>query len=380
MAWEETTFERKRLYAEVWAEPVNAVAKRYDISDVGLRKICIKLGVPMPPLGYWAKIAAGKSPRIAALPSNFKSSTTYVRRRHVDEAAPERERRVATLLAAHRPEIWPTASITETLDDSHPVVSRTARALRSNSTDPTKVVSATGRDIFEVRVSQAQRDRALRILQGCLEAFAGMGIHVVACKPEGLPVHLNVLKQFVSFKLEELMDRTLREPTAKEKAEQDRYSWMKPDLRVYAPNGKLRLTVLSNNRYANYLSVSDGASPIADRLGDIVERVMTKAAELAVEHEMREEEHQRWEARAARRRAMEAERTKELERLKATEEAVQQWHRAKLLREYASALESSAALKSEGDANREVAWIRNAADWLDPLVEKTWPQVDIDKR
>jgi hypothetical protein len=53
-----TAFEREALYAEVWREPVRTVARRYEVSDVALRKICKKLGVPVPPLSYWAKVAA----------------------------------------------------------------------------------------------------------------------------------------------------------------------------------------------------------------------------------------------------------------------------------------------------------------------------------
>ena len=49
-------FERHKLYAEVWTEPATKVAKRYGVSDVGLRKICKRLSVPLPPLGYWARI------------------------------------------------------------------------------------------------------------------------------------------------------------------------------------------------------------------------------------------------------------------------------------------------------------------------------------
>ena len=41
MSTETTTFERESLYKEVWAEPVRKVAKRYGLSEVGLRKICI---------------------------------------------------------------------------------------------------------------------------------------------------------------------------------------------------------------------------------------------------------------------------------------------------------------------------------------------------
>jgi hypothetical protein len=39
---------------------VQKVAKKYHLSDVGLAKICKKLNIPKPGLGYWAKKAAGK--------------------------------------------------------------------------------------------------------------------------------------------------------------------------------------------------------------------------------------------------------------------------------------------------------------------------------
>lgn len=66
---QEAVFERDGLYQEVWNQPARKVALRYGISDVALRNICKKLGVPLPPLGYWAKREAGKSPRVTALPA-----------------------------------------------------------------------------------------------------------------------------------------------------------------------------------------------------------------------------------------------------------------------------------------------------------------------
>jgi hypothetical protein len=49
------SYDRERLYREVWAEPTQKVAKRYGISDVALAKVCRQLQVPKPPRGYWAK-------------------------------------------------------------------------------------------------------------------------------------------------------------------------------------------------------------------------------------------------------------------------------------------------------------------------------------
>ena len=59
-----TADEREALYNEVWSEPMTTVSKRYGMSDNGLRKHCKTLGIPLPPLGYWARIKAGqKVPR-----------------------------------------------------------------------------------------------------------------------------------------------------------------------------------------------------------------------------------------------------------------------------------------------------------------------------
>lgn len=54
------TYNRKKLYEEVWSEPIQHVARRYNLSDVGLAKICSKLNIPRPGKGYWAIKAAGK--------------------------------------------------------------------------------------------------------------------------------------------------------------------------------------------------------------------------------------------------------------------------------------------------------------------------------
>lgn len=95
MAHRTTVFEREPLYAEVWKEPVSIVAKRYGISDVALRKICLKLGVPVPPLGYWAEVAAGQQPRVTKLPENHKGDTRYVRSYYHDpEEESERKARI----------------------------------------------------------------------------------------------------------------------------------------------------------------------------------------------------------------------------------------------------------------------------------------------
>ncbi len=51
---------RQELYAQVWTRPMTKVAAELEISDVALKKICVKHRIPVPGRGYWAKVQAGK--------------------------------------------------------------------------------------------------------------------------------------------------------------------------------------------------------------------------------------------------------------------------------------------------------------------------------
>lgn len=59
---------REELYELVWATPVVKLAKTLGVSDVAIAKRCRREGVPVPPRGYWARVAAGQNPSRPSLP------------------------------------------------------------------------------------------------------------------------------------------------------------------------------------------------------------------------------------------------------------------------------------------------------------------------
>src|SRR6476660_9085402 len=67
---------RKELYELVWQESMLSLSKRYNISDVGLRKMCIRMEIPLPPAGHWAKIQFGKKFKKTALSAKYKGEET----------------------------------------------------------------------------------------------------------------------------------------------------------------------------------------------------------------------------------------------------------------------------------------------------------------
>lgn len=62
-------FTRRQLYERVWSTPMSRLGPELGLSDVGLRKLCERLDIPTPPVGYWAKRQHGKSPRRPRLPA-----------------------------------------------------------------------------------------------------------------------------------------------------------------------------------------------------------------------------------------------------------------------------------------------------------------------
>src|SRR5262249_12796206 len=69
MDWGYKLWNRESLCEEVWTMPLLKLAKKYGISDVGLKKICRKLSIPTPGLGYWAKKEAGQRVEKVTLPA-----------------------------------------------------------------------------------------------------------------------------------------------------------------------------------------------------------------------------------------------------------------------------------------------------------------------
>jgi choline dehydrogenase-like flavoprotein len=170
-------YERAKLYEEVWAEAVTTVAKRYGISDVALRKICKQLAVPLPPLGYWAKVGAGKKPPTPPLPK-YSGPEEIVRQRYVSDVPvePDPEHLVARREFEARPEN--RIVVSETLDAPHPLVAATERAFRKPKQRDLRNLRTTERWALDISVSEASLPRALRIMDTLVKALDARGMPV----------------------------------------------------------------------------------------------------------------------------------------------------------------------------------------------------------
>lgn len=57
----EIVLRRVELYRKVWLEPMGQLSCKLDIPSAKLREVCKTMTIPVPPLGYWNAIRAGKT-------------------------------------------------------------------------------------------------------------------------------------------------------------------------------------------------------------------------------------------------------------------------------------------------------------------------------
>ena len=368
-------YERDKLYEEIWAEPVTKVAVRYGISDVALRKICKQLGVPLPPVGYWAKLAAGKQPRIPPLPKSAGPSE-IVRQRYVSDepAEADPDHLVARREFEARPEN--RIAVAETVHAFHPLVTTTERALTGRKARaPTDLITAAKR-CLDVVVSEASLPRALRIMDALVKALDARGMPIQIVEIEGKRQSCITLQgEQLAIRLAEGTVRTEREMTAKEIQYKKQYGDVYlPERYFHRATGLLKLGVVAS--YGDLRNVvADGKHRrIEHCLNEFIVKLETEAVRRKRHAEYLERQHRAWEEQARRHAEHEARREKEIERLKALQADARNWKRAEDIRCYIAAAELKAiqergAIDADSELGLWIAWARHKADWIDPLIQ-----------
>lgn len=392
MPWVITKFEREKLYEEIWVDPVVAVAKRYGISDVGLRKICKRLGVPLPPAGHWAKVYAGQKVTRPKLPSH-KGETTYSSNRYVDtspEQQPTLEPEAVTQQKAYEALPEHRIVVRDTLDDAHRFVKATEKGFRKPQVCGNGVTAwPHGKCVLDIAVSAEHQTRSLLLMDALLVAMQTRGFKVNAQPIEGRPdsdfkhIYLDVLGERIGLRLIEKTRREERVLTEDEKAKQRRDKLFRPlNPWIYFPTGLFSLVILDEYR-RDRIRISDRKSGIRleAQLNEVVIAIVAEAArqkhkrQIALENKIKAEQEmrERWERQRIR--------DEQLRLFDKLEQHAVKWERAERLRAYANSMERL-AIEQGHDPETEttivdrIEWIRHKADWLDPMVATCWPEVD----
>lgn len=360
MLWRENTYQRDKLYEEVWAEPVSKVAKRYGISGVALAKICRKLAVPLPPRGHWTLVELKKAGPRPPLPPFHGQTVIYSEIRVLEESAREE---IDSILSNEMNFAIPiSVPVAEALHKPHPLVDRTRTDLKGLKPGNYAVLGGR-RGSLDISVSLACAGRALRIYDALIKTMESLGWIVKVGGRDENKTYVLIRGEEIPFAIEERTKQVDHVLTSDE--ERTRARW--PDSFVhrwdYQPTGELSLRIKEYGGDGIRKNCSDTKQlRLEERISEFLEKIRRFAAHELMERRQREREALKRAAEQARLAELQAQREAEKRRSQRLELEAGTWHKAESIRAFVEAARRAGA--------RDDVWIQWAmeyADQIDPL-------------
>jgi hypothetical protein len=367
------TFTREQLYELVWQKPIYRLAEEYEISNVGLSKICGRAGIPTPPRGYWALFEVGRAPQRPPLPKKADVADIRLMPREAAPAAPTQDPLSMRLAEEQKPEN--RVVVPERLHAPCELVQAARAALESAKENEFGIVVPPS-GCLAVKVSRAQHPRALRIADALLKAIASRGWdanvsqHVTNIVIDGMTIGIAIDE---STKTEE-------RPVKPDLGDGYSFHYNRREL-VRRPSGRLSITLKEEPpvwAHDQRRSWKDSPTrPIDQFLNGVLGALITLSVAMKAARERREREARAEEARRRQLAAAVEQQEKLRERVEEEEARLEElrrhakaWREAKNLRRFieeARVKRRDDAAASGFDFDAWAAWAHVQADRLDPL-------------
>ena len=368
MPSQEIILKREDLYEHVWTEPMWKLAPKIGISDVGLKKICIKMGIPTPERGYWAKIEAGhKMPRVPlpAFDKNKYCETYPINHREESPALPVPDEFEAELLPIK------TITVPENLNKPHPLTLVTKQAFKKGFVNDYGIIHAGSR-LLDIGVSSQCFDRALRIMDTIIKGFSSLDINVEnEIEANEFGTFAFVHGEKIHFSIVEHSLRSDHVLTEKEKADLKRLSYSYAHKWDYHPSGVLTLCI---KEYCGGMRKNwkDGKAKIEDRIYDFFKSVFLCAEALKTRRLQWEEDARKRQEELKRIEDEKRRQQEELSKQQQLENQTERWTKSQQIREYVKRMEHKISEPGTPDDVKQRfeqwrIWASAHADRLDPL-------------
>jgi len=406
---------REQLYDDVWAEPMTAVAKKYNLSDNGVRKRCKSLNIPVPPFGYWPKKKAGK--KVAERPPlpSFNEIILYndiqENERRITESLPMKktgslelrdldDMQVEELSALHGLDLvvprsmeyfnyWlDSIAVPGRVIDYDNLISKhkseieyreardKAYPFREDhiklSTYRDKINERSNISVLPIVVSSSQLSRAYRIADTLIKAFRKLKANISVSNSEKDNISLNLLSSTVSFEISE--SKTKR-----------RHLENSSDIKDFRPlyeeiyDGNLRINwqIAGYDEYSHYsrysnpnkgralhLDYSDSKdNPLENQISLMILEVYKQCCENELKHTIeKKKQHQQYESEEKERLAKEeAQKIRKLEEKKQARQMsfineipmhAKNWFKHEQLTQYADELDKFLTTSSDTETIR----------------------------
>jgi disulfide oxidoreductase YuzD len=372
-----TEIERVNLYNEIWTEPVQTVAKRYDMSDTALRKHCKRLDIPLPYRGYWAKFESGQKVEKTKLPKVTKEVSKYVReylikyRDDLDDMSDEE------LLSYNELNLLTDETILYIKEQCNKII--VSGQLRNACKEIL--------DHIEEMERRKKRDRELR------SAVKGTRYYYNIENKYGdnksvLPIDVSKQNVNRAYRIVDTLIKALPYFEANIQVGDNYRVWNEPiknkasinilrshfEISIYEKNDDLVMDIDSNMKYCDQKD-----NNLENQLGQILLDIMIEGnkryakwlVESRIEHRKWEEQLRVWEEekRQEKLKKLRGDRLEEMEQLLVS---AADWEKAARLRKFLNAIELKMEdIKNTDRQEKLKEWIteqRKKVDWFDPLI------------
>lgn len=371
---------RKELYDLVWSEPMTALAKRFGLSDNGLRKHCKSMGIPTPPVGYWIKLEHGKPVRIIPLPEDYEGKKTNVNLKEVDQTQlpdeiidlglePEinRQEQIEQEIKLADPSVF---VVPEVLYAKDPLIIDTKEKHREDMipwSQRKSPYTSKIKECLNVYVGEKSIDRSLCIFSTIIKAlrFRGHNIKIIKENEYNSSTYAVVKDEKIKIEIKERKKQ-------KEDSKGARYL-------EYC--GELNFNI-HYNWYRKFTYKDTTHTRLEDKIISIIAKLEVIAEEIKEERiaeeerkiRQAEEERIRKEKEAKEREErekFETKRQKELKEFKTMFNMAERLRKANMLRQYIADYEEylRASNAMDDDVAKKLEWARKKADWLDPFID-----------
>ncbi len=350
---EKETFTRNELYNLVWSVPLLTLSKKYAISDVGLRKICVKMEIPLPKAGHWQKLKFNKNTNRPKLSANYNGDKAITLSLRTEEMKSIAATPSPSKILQHQIEqdMKPSLSVPEKLSNPDKLIVAARESLNKKDRYEHNGLASCERGELDIRVARSNIPRALRFMDTLIKALRKRG-HAIEIKNDKTCVCID--GQDIEIRFREKLKKEIVKGT---------YF----DSTAYRPTGIMAFQI---GTYHDK-EWKDGTIPIEEMLSKIIAKLELVAQEQKERelHWKREREIRDEQERIQK----EHEKRKENDLLnfKNTLLKSSRWHKAVNLRNYIDEVEAKAIAESKlnDELQSWLAWARGKADWYDPFTE-----------
>ena len=348
---------RKELYDLVWENPLSKLAKKYNLSDNGLRKVCKKLDIPLPKNGYWQKIQYNKKVSKEKLPVNntVETSITLKFRDNSETIINGEGNELNHLTKELQTVLKDTIVFPEKLTRPHQLIIDAKNDLKTKEPSYQHNIIGllnTSSGILNITVAPQSVKRALLFMDVFIKALQKRG-HKITVK-EGTKIVIDNIEMGIG--LRERLKRKIVKGTYYDSTE------------LYPSN------ILSLSLYV--YPAKDWTDTNTSKLEDKIPNIIAKLELQAIEEKRKAIERELWHIEYERQRKIEEDfkARKEQEKIKTKKlfSDAEKFDKATIYRNYIAATEQKAI--RENNLTEElkdwIKWANQKVDWFDPFTNK----------